>query len=513
MLLKVKFLNLFAGRPVAIMHAKTAKKLAIYVNERAKIKKKGNNAIVAIVDIATGILHEDEIALSGEIIQELKLKENEIVEISAASRPKSTDYISEKLNGKKLSYEKILSIMEDIVDNSLTEAEIAYFVSGVYINGMDVEETVNLTKAMVKTGKMLGIKSSVDKHSIGGIPGNRTTPIIVSICCSAGLIMPKTSSRAITSAAGTADVIECLADVEFSIEDIKSIIKETNGCMVWGGALGLAPADDKIIQVERLLSIDSDAQLLASILAKKLAVNASHILIDIPFGENAKVKRKEALELAGKFKKIAGKLKLNVETVLTDGSQPVGNGIGPALEARDVISILKRSETKSSEMQFQGHRKSRDFLVFPAPADLENKSVMLAGKILEMAKKAKKGKGIEMAREIMDTGEAYKKFRQIIEAQGGSLENIDKKLNLAKLSKDITAEKDGKITEINNKAIAAIARAAGCPSDKSAGIYLQVHNNFKVRKGQLLMKIYAETEEKLDFAVSASKQLIPITIK
>ena len=511
MLLKVKFLNLFAGRPVAIMHAKTAKKLAVYVNERVKIKKKGNNDIVAIVDIATGILHEDEIALSGEIIQELKLKENEVIEISVASRPKSTDYIVEKLNGNKLGYEKILSIMEDIVDNSLTEAEIAYFVSGVYMNGMDVEETVNLTKAMVKTGKTLGIKSSVDKHSIGGIPGNRTTPIIVSICCSAGLIMPKTSSRAITSAAGTADVIECIADVEFSIEEIKSIIKKTNGCMVWGGALGLAPADDKIIQVEKLLSLDSDAQLLASILAKKLAVNASHILIDIPFGENAKVKQKEALELAGKFKKIAGKLKLNVETVLTDGNEPIGNGIGPVLEAKDVISVLKRSEI----IGFPARRKLASFRAQDKkrPIDLENKSVMLAGKILEMAKKAKKGKGIEMARKILDSGEAYKKFKQIIEAQGGSLENIDKKLNLAKLSKDIIAEKDGKITGINNKAISSIARAAGCPSDKSAGIYLQVHNGYKITRGQLLMRIYAETEEKLAFAVSACKQSNPITIK
>jgi len=493
MLLKVKFLNLFAGRPVAIMHAKTAKKLAVYVSERVRIKKHGNNAIVAIIDIAEGILHEDEIALSGEIIQELGLKENELIEISAASRPKSTDYINEKLNGKKLNYEKILSIMEDIVDNSLTEAEIAYFVSGVYINGMNIEETINLTKAMVKTGKTLGIKSSVDKHSIGGIPGNRTTPIVVSICCSAGLIMPKTSSRAITSAAGTADVIECLADVEFSIEEIKSIIKKTNGCMVWGGALGLAPADDKIIQVERLLSLDSDAQLLASILAKKLAVNASNILIDIPFGENAKVKKKEALELARKFKKIAGKLRLNLETIITDGNEPIGNGIGPVLEARDVIFVLRKDKKR--------------------PIDLENKSVMIAGKIFEMAKKAKKGKGIEMARKILDSGQAYKKFKQIIEAQKGSLENIDKKLRLAKLGKDIVAEKNGKIAGINNKAIAAIARAAGCPADKSAGIYLQVHNGYKVRKGQLLMRIYAETDEKLDFAVNACKQFSPIKIK
>jgi len=493
MLLKVKFLNLFAGRPVAIMHSRTAKKLAVYVNERVRIKKKGNNDIVAIVDIATGILHEDEIALSGEIIQELGLRENDVVEISAAPKPKSVEYINEKLNDKKLSYEKILSIMEDIVDNSLTEAEIAYFVSGVHINGMDIEETVDLTRAMVKTGKILGIRCSVDKHSIGGVPGNRTTPIIVSICCSTGLIMPKTSSRAITSAAGTADVIECLAEVEFSIEKIKSIIKKTNGCLVWGGALGLAPADDKIIQVERLLSIDSDAQLLASILAKKMAVNASHILIDIPFGENAKVTKQGAIELAKKFKKIARKLKLNVETVLTDGKEPIGNGIGPVLEAKDVISILKNDKNR--------------------PLDLEKKSIMLAGKILEMAGKAKKGRGEKLALEILNSGKAYQKFRQIIEAQNGSLKNLDKKLKLARLSRDIPAAKAGTVIEINNKAISAVARAAGCPAEKQAGVYLNVHNGYNVKKGQPLMRIYAETEEKIDFALEALKNLNPIKIQ
>ena len=212
------------GRPVAILHEKTAKAMAIYVGERVRIKNR--HSIVAIVDIAKGILRENEIALSGEVLKELNISEGFAVEITPERPPKSTKYILEKLNGKELDYDKLFLIVQDIVHNTLTEAELAYFVSGVYIHGMADNEIASLTKAMVASGKQLILKEKVyDKHSIGGIAGNRTTPLIVSICSSAGVVIPKTSSRAITSAAGTADVIETIAKVEFKVEEIKCIIR------------------------------------------------------------------------------------------------------------------------------------------------------------------------------------------------------------------------------------------------------------------------------------------------
>jgi len=491
MLLKVKSLNFVAGRPVAIINRKTAKKLSVYVGERIRLKNSTES--VAVVDIARGLLKENEIALSQEIMDEMKIAEGYAIEISAAPRPESTKYILEKLDGKPLSYEKIFSITHDIVRNALTEAEIAYFVSGVYLNGMSEKETVDLTKAMVDTGKRMYVKNSVDKHSIGGIPGNRTTPILVSICSAAGLTMPKTSSRAITSAAGTADVMECFSRVEFSIPEIKKIIKKVNACLVWGGALNLAPADDKIIQVERILGLDPEVQLLASILSKKISVGAKYVLIDIPYGKTAKVSRSKGMLLAKKFEKIGTMLGLRIRTILTDGSQPIGNGIGPVLEARDVYSVLIRRSDR--------------------PLDLENKAILLAGEILEMTQKAKKGEGKKLALSILDSRKALDQFKRIVEAQGGTLRNIESKLKPEKMTHQVLAKKSGTISEIDNRKIAFIAFSAGCPADKDSGIYLNYHNGCKVKKGDVLMTIYAETREKLEFAKKACEQSYPILIK
>ena len=331
MILRVKALHLIAGRPIAIVHEDTAKWLNLHVGERVRIRRYDKKQeIVAPIDIAGGgtILDREEIALSQEITQELNLRSKEIVEINPALRPLSIDYIKKKLRGEVLTFTEIFSIVSDIVNNKLTEAEVAYFVSGVYLKGMNLDEITSLTKSMVKTGHQLDFhkKMVIDKHSIGGIEGNRTTPIVVSIIAAAidelrlNAIVPKTSSRAITSAAGTADVIETIAKVEFNIDEIRNIINKTNACLVWGGSLGLAPADDKIIQVERLLSLDPEAQLIASILSKKLAVNATHVLLDISYGRGAKMPNiATAKKLKEKFEKVATNLNLALKVTLTDG--------------------------------------------------------------------------------------------------------------------------------------------------------------------------------------------------
>ncbi|GAG13471.1 unnamed protein product, partial [marine sediment metagenome] len=258
MKLKVKILKLKAGRPVAILHKKTADKISVNIDDRLSLAK-DSKKIISIIDIATGLLKENEIAVSNEIVKSLKLRGGEFIDINLAPHPESTNLIYKKLKCIPLNEKELEKIISDIVKNALTEPEIAYFVSSIYKCGMSIKETEYLIKAIVNTGKTLKLKGKVaDKHSIGGIAGNRTTPIIISICSSAGLIMPKTSSRAITSAAGTADVIESIAKIEFSIPQLYKIIKKTKACMVWGGSLGLAPADDKIIQIERLLNLDPE---------------------------------------------------------------------------------------------------------------------------------------------------------------------------------------------------------------------------------------------------------------
>ena len=495
MLLKVKSLKLFAGRPVAILHKKKAKQLNVHVDERVMVKSKRKRIITIIDTIATALLDEGEIVLSEEVINELKLRTGQYVEIIPVEQPQSAYYIREKIKGQELNEKKIFAIISDIVSNNLTEAEIAYFISAVYINRMNMDETFSLIKAIVNTGKKLNIRGKkiiADKHCIGGIAGNRTTPIVVSICAAAGLTMPKTSSRAITSAAGTADVMETITNVEFSVKQIKRILKKVNACMVWGGALGLAPADDKIIQVERLLSLDPEAQLIASILSKKVSAGATHVVLDIPCGKSAKFSEEEGKELGKKFSHLASKLGLKLKVFISDGSQPIGNGIGPVLEIRDVIAVLSRQENM--------------------PKDLERKAVKLAALLLELTNKVPHGKGIEKANQILDSGSAYRKFNEIIKAQNSSLNNIESRLRVGKYSCDILAKKSGRIAGIDNKKINAIARISGCPADKGAGLYLWKHCNDNTKANDKILTIYSEIREKLEYAKKKYIYLDPIEI-
>jgi len=487
MQLKVKFLNLSAGRPIAVLHKHFAERNTFHVDDRILIRKNGKK-IISVVDIATGMLSEDEIVLSTEVLKPLKLKEGDLVFIEPALSPKSIPSISKKLKCKVLSYPEIKDIMKDIVDNALTESEIAYFISAVYKCGMSMEETKEMVRAIVNTGKTLKLKNKIiaDKHGVGGVPG-RTTPIVVSICAAAGLTMPKTSSRAITSPSGTADALEVICKVDFTIPEIKKIIQKAGACMVWGGSLGLAPADDKIIQVERLIKLDPEAQLIASIMSKKLAVGSKYILIEIPYGKHAKVTKSEALILEKKFKSLAKKFNVKLECSLIETTQPLGNGIGPALEIKDVISVLKRENS--------------GFM-------LEKRALFLSGMLLELTHKAKKGKGFQMAKGILDSGSAFNKFKQIILAQKGNLNHIPE----AKHKKQILSVKDGKISGIDIQKINSLARMLGCPADKFSGIYLYKHLNEKVKKGEKLLTLYSESESELKEAIKFYNKNKPISI-
>ncbi len=492
MKLKVKFLKWTAGLPVAMINKKTAEKIGVRATDRISIKSYTRNTkeFSTLIDVVEGLVKENELAVSSEIKTRLNLRKGEYVDINFSVSPKSLEYIKRKLNNKKLSKKEIFEIIRDVVNNSLSEPEIALFISGMYKRGMNFEETTYLIKAILESGNKMNLRKGVivDKHSIGGIPGNRTTPLIVSICAAAGLLMPKSSSRAITSAAGTADVIETVAKIGFNMDELKKIVKKTNACMVWGGHLGMVPADSKIIKIEKMLKIDPKAQLLASIMSKKLAAGSNYILIDIPYGKTAKVNKKKAMELKKDFEKLGRYFKKNLKCVLTKGDEPIGNGIGPALELVDVVKVLNPEEI--------------------GPKDLEEKSLFLTGELFELTKKAKKGEGILMAKQILYSGEAFKKFKEIIKAQKGHLNGVE----LGKFKKDVLAKRNFKVKEIDNKKINTLARTAGCPSDKGAGLYLYHHVKDIIKKGEKIMTIYAESKPRLKEAINYYKREKPILL-
>lgn len=493
---KARFLKWSAGVPVIIINQKSAEKLGIEVNDRVLLKKVPDHSeeMHVIVDVIKDLIKPSQVAVSQEVQDKMNLKRGQKIELILAESPKSLQFIKDKLNNKMLTQNQIMQIIDDIVSNALSEAEIALFVSAMYKSKMSMKEVTYLIKAISKTGNSLNLnkKYVVDKHCIGGIPGNRTTPLVVSICAAAGLIIPKTSSRAITSPAGTADVIEAIADIDFPVKELKKIVMKTNGCMVWGGGLGLVPADSKIIHIEKTLKIDPQSQLLASIMSKKLSVGSNYILIDIPYGKTAKVNKKKALELKRKFQYLGRYFNKKLKVVLTDGSQPIGNGIGPILELIDIVSILEPTKK--------------------GPRDLEEKAIFLSAQILELSGKFQKGEGKKLAREILNSGEAFKKFKEIIKAQNGDIKKLDC-LEVGKYKKTIYCKKGAKVLSIDNKAINQLARVAGCPADKKAGLYLHCKKGDVIKKKDPILTIYAETWFRLRGALTNYKQNSPIKIK
>jgi putative thymidine phosphorylase len=478
------------GVLVAFLNAKDASELDLHPLDRIKLIR-GKKEETVVVDITTNsrIVPPGRVGVVDEVKKSLSLKHNDLVRIKMARKPLSLNYIKKKLDGCTLTRVEIDQIIWDIVHNKLSTTELTYFVSACYTNTMTLKETILLTKAMTFHGDVLKLKQYpiIDKHCIGGIPGNRTTMIVVPIIAAAGLTIPKTSSRSITSPAGTADTMEILTDVSIPITKLKSIVNKINGCIVWGGALNLAPADDKIIKVERPLNIDAESQLLASIFAKKLSVNSTHILIDIPVGHTAKVKRRcAALKLKKDFEIMGKHLRRKIKVLITNGNQPIGNGVGPVLEARDVLWVLRR-DTKR-------------------PLDLEKKSVMMAAEILEMSKKVKPGRGYSTAKELLESGEAYAKMLEIVHAQGRKITNPDK-LKPGEHSYTVRATRYGTVKEINNEVISKVARVAGAPEDPKAGIYIYKHVSDRVKRHDKLFTIYAQKAHKLNYAKDMNKEL------
>lgn len=486
---------LTGGPLIAIVNYKDAEKFGLHNSDRVKLRALHHQAIALLdVSLSDKAIPKGHVALNIELMKKLALKPHQKVQLTSDKRPKSVSYIRKKLEGKELSDEEMTAIVEDTVSNALSDVELTYFVSAGFVHKFSHKETVALTKAMVNTGDRLHLKSKIviDKHCIGGVAGNRTTMVVVPILAAAGLYVPKTSSRSITSPAGTADTMEVLANVDMSVEQMQKMVEQIGACIVWGGALNLAPADDKFIRVEHPLNIDAEGQLLASILAKKKSVSSTHVLIDIPTGVGAKFESpKDAKQLKRKFETLGAELGMHLQCMLTDGSEPIGNGIGPALEARDVLYVLRNDQRQ--------------------PLDLRRKSIMLAGVILEMAGQARKGKGAELAEHLLESGRANDKMLKIIKAQGGKPISPDE-IPVGKFKAQVRASHKGVVSHISNVAISRTARRAGAPRDKGAGIYLYKHVGQLVQKGDLLLKIYANNEDKLQYAIDFFMEQRAITV-
>ena len=492
--LKTKLLGIEAGGPyIVVLSPKIAHDLDLGPSDRVRVMSE-KKYVVAIADFSSTI-KDDEIGLFEEVREILNASDGAPVTIIPEEKPASIQSIKKKLDGSPLSKDEIFEIVTDIVDNRLATPEIAMFVAAAYTKGFSLQETENMTRAMAETGEMLKLsaKKVLDVHSIGGVPGNRTTLIIVPIVAATGAFIPKTASRAITDPAGTADVMEVLAPVTLGLQKIKEIVTKHKGCIVWGGGLDLAPADDDIIKIEQPLQMDPTAMLISSILAKKYAIGATDVLMEIPYGKGTKCDRKRADDLEKRFLAISSKLGMKMKILKTEGSETVGNGIGPALEARDCLWVLERDKH--------------------GPKDLEHKSVRMAGILLERTGLAGKGRGTKLAQNILDSGKALHRFKEIVKAQGGNPNIKSGAIALGKYDETVFAEESGRVKYIDSDVLKKLGRHLGAPHDKGAGIYLYKHVGAKVKEGDKLFSLYAESGRKLSEAIEFTDTNKVFTIK
>ena len=268
-----------------------------------------------------------------------------------------------------------------------------------------------------------------------------------------------------------------LAPVELTLAQMREVVDREGGCIAWGGSVGLSPADDILIRVERPLDFDGDAQLVASVLSKKIAAGASHVILDMPMGPTAKIRTQEAAQKLGdRLTAVAEALGLRVHLHPSDGTQPVGNGIGPALEARDVLAVLARAPD--------------------APADLRERALDLAGHLLELGGEPV-GQGRNKATALLDSGAAERKFLAICAAQGGQ-----RTPPVAQYQAPVLSPARGVIAQIDNRLISRIAKLAGAPRAQAAGIELHAHVGRTVERDQPLMTVHAESPGELAYALA-----------
>ncbi|MFY0614197.1 MAG: phosphonate metabolism protein/1,5-bisphosphokinase (PRPP-forming) PhnN [Hyphomicrobiaceae bacterium] len=436
---------------------------------RAKLNTVADDQLVGV----------DEIGLSTAAFEKLGLPEGSAVMIDRTPSPESTASLRSKIAGETLSAGQLDMIVRDIAEDRYSRREISAFLVAASKN-LNLDELEALTKARAYHSQQLDwpVDLVADKHSMGGVPGSRITLIVIPIVAAYGMTIPKTSSRAITSASGTADAMEVLARVDLSQADVKQVVEKTGGCIAWNGNLNHSPVDDVMNAITRPLAIDSQRWSVASILSKKLAAGSTHVIVDIPYGRGSKTPSLEDAEvLAALFEAVGARIGLTIEAKATNGSKPIGRGIGPALEVRDVYAVLK------------GHAH--------APAELRDKALDFAGRIIEWDDKIDRGKGRPVAARILDSGQALATFEKMIDAQGRK----DVPDTASSLLTEVHAQASGTIIGLRGNVLSGIARSAGAPFDKGAGVDIIAGIGQSVVAGEPIMLIHGSTTTEMSTAL------------
>ena len=489
MKLTVTRLDMTVPESVAVLFRDDCLEMGVGPTDRIRIACGGSVTSAAVISDEPE--YRGRILIPTALMERCGASDGDVADVAYSPPPESIRSIRKKIHGGKLTRTEIDAIVGDIMDGDLSGRDILAFVSAFNVNNADVSEIAALTRSMADTGRKvdLGVKPVFDFHSLGGVPGNKITPIVVSIVASEGLVIPKMSSRAISSACGTADFIDTFCDVEMDTQMLLDAVGRTKAVFACGNE-DYAPVGQLIIRTERPMGIDPRPTMIASILSKKVAIGSTHLLMDLPMGEGAKVPDMEsAHSLARDMIAIGELLGIRIECAVSRADQPIGTAIGPILEARECISVLEKGEGD------------------PAVVD---KACSMAGIILEMAGF---DDGIERAYDILRSGRALAKFREIVAVQNGDPDIGSDDLVPGEFWKDVHAKRDGIVQYVDNRNMVAIAKGAGAPADVGAGILLLHKRGDRVKEGDALFRIYAESRIKLERAVESARSRRPMFVE
>ncbi|MDD3420024.1 MAG: thymidine phosphorylase [Candidatus Gastranaerophilales bacterium] len=402
---------------------------------------------------------------------------------------KITDLISKKKHGLEHSKEEIDFLIRGILSNSIPDYQLSAWLMAVYFRGLNTDETTYLTYAMANSGDVLDLsefgENTVDKHSTGGV-GDKITLILLPLLAQAGLPVAKLSGRSLGHTGGTIDKLDSIQGFDTSLpinkflEQVKKI-----GVAIAGQTVELAPADGKLYAMRDVTAtVDSMGLIASSVVSKKIAAGAKIIILDVKYGSGAFIKTKEeALELSMLMKEVAKRLGRNLICAITSMEEPLGLAIGNSLEIQEAI----------------------DTLLGKGPKDTTELTLHLGAIALTEAKKAKSAKeAYELLEKSLNDGSAYRKFEELIKAQGG---NLDNGLPKAKYQIPVTAKKSGYIKNADALTIAKAAKSLGAgrdrkedPIDYSVGVVLNKKTGDKIDQGEILATLHSNTQNTQEIA-------------
>ena len=430
----------------------------------------GKNSVYAFLQLVEGnkIVKPNELGLNSEAFEKVGSPEGTKVSLSLATPAPSLSAVRRKVLGNVLSAKDYAAIVSDIANNRYSNADIAAFLVAVG-SFFTPSEIVDFTEALSDT-KILEWEREdivVDYACIDEPIGGKADLLVAAIVAAYGLPMPKIVFPRSIIGSSLINTMKVFADVDLDLDDFKRQVWEKRAAIVSADKLDICLADKIITQVERQSGIYTMERNVASMIANKIAAGVTHLLVDIPVGARAKIKNtSEAMRLRKLIEYVCDICNVRVDIAVTDGSEPLGYGVGAVLEARDIMKVLKNEDD--------------------APDDLKEKSLFLAGRILEFDDKLRGGQGYLVAKELLRTGKALEAWEQIVSAQGEKDPEA-----LGHLTRDVVAVKAGKVKRINANLMNKIAVLAGAGQYLGAGVEMFRKCGDSVASGDVLYRIYS----------------------